>query len=125
MKQPAEIKKPGGKLGILLPGMGAVATTTIAGVMLARAASAQPIGSLTQLGTIRLGKRTEPLAAHQDFCRSRRSTDIVFGGWDIFPDNAYEAARHAEVLDARSPRRRCARSSSRSSRCRRSSTPST
>ena len=59
MKQPQSIRSPEGRLGILLPGLGAVATTFIAGVMLARRGLAQPIGSLTQLGTIRLGKRTE------------------------------------------------------------------
>lgn len=100
MKQPAEIKKPGGKLGVLLVGMGAVATTTIAGVMLARRGLAQPVGALTQLGTIRLGKRTEgrtPLI--RDLVPLAGLTDIEFGGWDIFPDNAYEAAVRAQVLE--------------------------
>src|SRR5262249_40595180 len=100
MKQPTEIMKPGGKLGVLLVGMGAVATTTIAGVMLARRGEALPIGSLTQLGTIRLGKRTDgrtPLI--RDVVPLASLTDIEFGGWDIFPDNAYEAAIRAQVLE--------------------------
>jgi myo-inositol-1-phosphate synthase len=100
MKQPAEIRKPGGKLGVLLVGMGAVATTTIAGVMLARRGVALPIGSLTQLGTIRLGKRTEgrtPLI--RDLVPLADLQDIELGGWDIFPDNAYEAAARAQVLE--------------------------
>ncbi len=99
MKKPVAIKSSEGKLGVLLPGMGAVATTFIAGSLLARKGLAEPIGSLTQLGTIRLGKRTEgrsPLI--KDFLPLSRVEDLVFGGWDIFPDNMYETARHAEVL---------------------------
>ena len=94
------IDKPTGKLGILTPGMGAVATTFIAGVLAVREGIAEPIGSLSQMGTIRLGKRTEnrnPLV--KDFVPLSDLNDIVFGGWDIFPDNAYEAAMHAEVLE--------------------------
>ncbi|MEK7704522.1 MAG: inositol-3-phosphate synthase [Myxococcota bacterium] len=99
MKKPTEIKKPTGKLGILLPGMGAVGTTLIAGVMLARKGLAKPFGSLTQMGTIRLGKRTEnrsPLI--KDFIPLAGLNDIVFGGWDLFHDDAYTAAKKAEVL---------------------------
>jgi myo-inositol-1-phosphate synthase len=88
-----------GKLGVLLPGMGAVATTFIAGVEAVRRGLSRPIGSLTQMGTIRLGKRTEnrcpPIA---DLVPLADLKDLVFGGWDIYTDNAYEAARNAGVL---------------------------
>src|SRR5215218_5528532 len=80
--------------------MGAVSTTTIAGVLAVRRSLAKPIGSLTQMGTIRLGKRTEarsPLI--KDFVPLASLDDIVFGGWDIFEDNAYEAAKTAGVLE--------------------------
>src|SRR5215510_13024299 len=89
-----------GRLGVLLVGLGAVSTTTIAGVFAIRKCLAKPIGSLTQMGTIRLGKRTEarsPLI--KDFVPLVDLNDIVFGGWDIFEDNCYEAARHAGVLE--------------------------
>src|SRR5438270_334070 len=102
MKRPSEIAPPDGKLGVLLPGMGAVATTFIAGVMLARRGLAEPVGSLTQNATIRLGKRTEnrsPLI--RDFVPLAGLDQLVFGGWDIFPDTAYEAADHAKVLETR------------------------
>ncbi|MDR3706446.1 MAG: inositol-3-phosphate synthase [Paludibacteraceae bacterium] len=95
-----EIQKPEGKLGILTPGMGAVATTLMAGVIASRKGLAQPIGSLSQMGTIRLGKRTEkrnPLI--KDFVPLASLDDIVFGGWDLFTDNAYETAMKAGVLD--------------------------
>ena len=104
-----------GKLGILTPGMGAVATTFIAGVEAIRRGIAKPIGSLTQMGTIRLGKRTDnrsPLI--KDFVPLAKLDDIVFGGWDLFPDDAYEAASKAGVLEG------APRASSRTS-CRRSS----
>ncbi len=100
MKQPVEISPPQGKLGILLPGLGAVATTFVAGCFLARKGVSKPIGSLTQLGTIRLGKRTDnrvPLL--KDFLPLATLDQLVFGGWDIFPDNAYESACHAQVLE--------------------------
>jgi myo-inositol-1-phosphate synthase len=100
VKQPTTIAKHKGKLGILLPGMGAVATTFIAGCMLARKGLAKPIGSITQMGTIRLGKRTDnnsPLI--KDFVDLAPLDDLVFGGWDIFPDDAYESAVNAEVLE--------------------------
>jgi myo-inositol-1-phosphate synthase len=75
-----------GKLGVLLPGMGAVATTFIAGVEAVRRGLAQPIGSLTQLGTIRIGKRTENRNPQiKDFVPLAGLDDLVFGGWDIFP----------------------------------------
>lgn len=92
--QPAE-----GKLGILLVGLGAVSTTFIAGVEAIKKGIAKPIGSLTQMGHIRLGKRTEkrnPLI--KEFAPLAKLEDIVFGGWDIFPDNAFEAASKAQVL---------------------------
>lgn len=100
MSTKVNIKAPSGKLGILTPGMGAVATTFIAGVLSVRKGLSEPIGSLTQMGTIRLGKRTDnrnPLI--KDFVPLASLEDIVFGGWDLFEDNAYEAAMHAEVLD--------------------------
>ncbi len=96
-KKPA---KPSGRLGILTPGMGAVATTFVAGVEAARRGYAKPFGSLTQMGTIRLGKRTEnrsPLI--KEFVPLAELDDLAFGGWDIFEDNAYEAAVKAGVLD--------------------------
>jgi len=89
-----------GKLGVLLPGMGAVATTFMAGVEAIRRGISQPVGSLTQRGTVRLGKRTDnrnPLIS--DLVPIAKLDDLVFGGWDIFPDNAYEAARRAGVLN--------------------------
>jgi len=92
--------KPEGKLGVLTPGMGAVATTFIAGVEAIRRGLAKPIGSLTQMGTIRLGKRTENrVPAIKDFVPLASIGDIVFGGWDIFEDNTFEAALKAGVLD--------------------------
>jgi myo-inositol-1-phosphate synthase len=94
------IKPAEGKLGVLLPGMGAVATTFVAGVEAIRTGLSRPIGSLTQMGTVRLGKRTDnrsPLI--KDFVPLARLQDLEFGGWDVFPDNAYEAAKKAGVLD--------------------------
>jgi len=99
MEKPAKIASPKGKLGVLLPGMGAVSTTFMAGVELVRNGLAQPVGSLTQLGTIRLGKRTDnnsPLI--NKFIPLAGLDDLLFGGWDIFRDNAYEAAANAGVL---------------------------
>jgi myo-inositol-1-phosphate synthase len=101
LKQPEALRPAQGRLGILLPGLGAVATTMIAGVFLARRGLGQPIGSLTQMGTIRLGKRTDAQAPRiTDFLGLARLDDLVFGAWDIFPDNAYESAVHADVLSA-------------------------
>ena len=89
-----------GKLGILIPGIGAVATTFIAGVELVRRGLAQPVGSLTQLATIRLGKRPEGRSPYiRDFVPLAGLNDLVFGGWDIYEDNAYEAAANAKVLE--------------------------
>jgi myo-inositol-1-phosphate synthase len=102
MKQPQKIEKSDGKLGVLLPGMGAVATTFIAGCLLARRGLAEPVGSLTQLGTIRLGKRTENRVPKiKEFVPLADLDQLVFAGWDIFPESAYEAAVHARVLEQR------------------------
>jgi len=93
------IAEPKGKLGILTPGMGAVATTFMAGVEAVRTGLAEPIGSLTQMGTIRLGKRTEHRSPMiKDFVPLAGLNDIEFGGWDIFENNAYDAAVKAGVL---------------------------
>jgi len=100
MQKPAEIAAPKGKLGVLLPGMGAVATTFMAGVELVRKKAALPIGSLTQMGTVRLGKRTDNRAPMiKEFLPLAPLESLVFGGWDIFPVNAYEAAANAGVLE--------------------------
>src|SRR5215469_6092106 len=89
-----------GKLGVMVVGLGAVATTMIAGVEAVRRGLAKPIGSLTQMGTIRLGKRTENKSPMiKDFAPLADLKDIVFTGWDIFEDNVYESAAHAKVLD--------------------------
>ncbi|UJR83428.1 inositol-3-phosphate synthase [Sandaracinus amylolyticus] len=99
MKKPDSIPDAEGKLGVLLPGMGAVATTFVAGTMLARRGLAAPIGSLTQMGTIRLGKRTDHrVPTLQEFLPLAQLGDLEFGGWDIFPENALETAEHAAVL---------------------------
>jgi myo-inositol-1-phosphate synthase len=89
-----------GRLGILLPGLGAVSTTFIAGVELARRGLGRPIGSMTQMGTVRLGKRSEkrtPLVS--EFVPLSGLDDIVFGSWDPIPDDAYVSALKAGVLD--------------------------
>src|SRR2546422_6907062 len=99
-KAVVEIQEPKGKLGVLLVGLGAVSTTFIAGVVAIKKGIAEPIGSLTQMGTIRLGKRTDnrvPLV--KDFVPLAQLEDLVFGAWDIFPDSAYEAALHAGVIE--------------------------
>jgi myo-inositol-1-phosphate synthase len=101
MAQPIEIRPAGGRLGVLTPGMGAVATTTYAGVLAVRQERALPFGSLTQMGHIRLDKRTEgrnPLI--RDLVPLANLNELVFGGWDPFPDNAFEAATKAGVLSA-------------------------
>ena len=89
-----------GKLGVLLPGMGAVGTTFIAGCLAIRKGLAKPIGSLTQMGTIRIGPRTDdnvPLI--RDYVPLATLDDLVFGGWDVFEDDAYVAASRAGVLE--------------------------
>src|SRR5215813_12148436 len=95
-KGPVQIAPARGKLGLLTPGMGAVATTFMAGVEAVRRGQAKPIGSLTQMGTIRLGKRTEGRSQLIDeFVALAKLDDICFGGCDIFPDAEYEAAKKA------------------------------
>jgi myo-inositol-1-phosphate synthase len=95
-----EIQAPQGKLGIMIPGMGAVATTFVAGVEAVRKGIAKPIGSLTQMGTIRLGKRTDALSPKiKEFVPLASLNDLVFTGWDIFEDNMYAAASNAGVLE--------------------------
>src|SRR3982750_4744573 len=89
-----------GKLGILLVGLGAVSTTLVAGVEAIKRGLAQPIGSLTQLGTIRLGKRTDNNTPKiNEFLPLAKLENPVFGGWDIFENDAFEAAANAKVLD--------------------------
>ena len=99
MKKPEEIKPAEGKLGVLLPGFGAVATTFVAGIEAAREGLAKPIGSLTQMNTIRLGRRSDdntPLI--KDFVPLAGLEDLVFGAWDPIPDNGYDSAVNAGVL---------------------------
>ena len=99
-KTAAKIAPAKGKLGVMVIGLGAVSTTMIAGVEAVRRGLAKPVGSLTQMGTIRLGKRTDnntPLI--KDFVPLADLNDVVFTGWDIFEDNVYESAAHAKVLD--------------------------
>ena len=101
MQRPVEIAPARGKLGVLLVGLGAVSTTFVAGTLLIRKGLASPIGSLTQMGTIRLGKRNEgrtPLI--KDFLPLASLDDLVFGAWDIFEENGYEAAMTAGGRDA-------------------------
>ena len=99
--KPVDIQPAKGKLGILLVGLGAVSTTVIAGVLAIRKNLAQPIGSLTQMGTLRLGKRTEGRSPKiSDVLPIASLDDVVFGGWDLFEDNCYEAAKTAGVLEA-------------------------
>src|SRR5271157_1946718 len=89
-----------GKLGIMIPGMGAVATTFVAGVEAVRKGIASPIGSMTQMGTIRLGKRTDGHSPKvKDFVPLAELNDLVFTGWDIFEDDMYAAAGKAGVLE--------------------------
>ena len=102
MSQKPQIAPPSGKLGVLTPGMGAVATTFIAGVLAARKGYAKPFGSVSQMAHIRLGKRTEdnnPLI--KDFVPLATMDDLEFGGWDPYSDDAYTSAMKAGVLDPR------------------------
>jgi len=99
VKQTPDIRPARGKLGVLTPGLGAVATTMIAGVLAVRKGLAKPIGSLTQMQTIRLGKRTDARAPLiKEFLDLASLDDLVFGAWDPIPDNAYESALKAGVL---------------------------
>ena len=96
----SEIQSPKGKLGVMIPGMGAVATTFVAGVEAVRKGIAKPIGSLTQMGTVRLGKRTDARSPKiKEFVPLAGLDDLVFTGWDIFEDDMYSAAKNAGVLD--------------------------
>ena len=95
-----EIQPSKGKLGVMMPGMGAVATTFVAGVEAVRQGIAKPIGSLTQMGTVRLGKRTDGRSPKiNEFVPLAQLNDLVFTGWDIFEDNMFEAASNAGVLE--------------------------
>jgi myo-inositol-1-phosphate synthase len=99
IESPADIKPAEGKLGVLLPGIGAVSTTFVAGVAAIRRGLALPIGSLTQLGNIRVGLRNEArFPKIKEFVPLAGLKDLVFGGWDIFEDDCYEAATKAGVL---------------------------
>src|SRR5581483_4024083 len=99
-QQNVQIAPADGKLGVLIPGMGAVTTTFIAGLEAIKRGMGKPVGSLTQMGTVRLGKRTEGRSpAIKDFVPLARLEDMEIGGWDIFDDNAYEAAVKAGVLE--------------------------
>jgi myo-inositol-1-phosphate synthase len=101
LKKKVDVQPAAGKLGVLLPGMGAVATTFIAGCLAVRRGLAKPIGSLTEMGTIRLGKRTENRVPKiRDYVALPTLDDLVFGGWDIFAENSYEAAKRAGVLES-------------------------
>jgi myo-inositol-1-phosphate synthase len=100
MPVPVEIAPARGKLGVLLVGLGAVSTTTIAGVLAIRKGFAKPIGSLTQMGTVRLGKRTEGRSPKiSEVVPIASLDDLVFGAWDIFEDDSYAAARTAGVIE--------------------------
>jgi len=100
VKTGLSIASADGKVGVLLVGLGAVSTTTIAGIMAVRKGLAKPIGSLAEMGTVRLGKRTDARSpAIRDFVPLASLDRLVFGGWDIFEDNCYEAARTAGVLE--------------------------
>ncbi len=102
MTEPIDIRPADGKLGVLLPGLGAVATTFIAGVESVRRGLAEPIGSVSQMQTIRLGKRTEGRAPLiRDFVPLAGLDQLVFGAWDPIPDDAYESARSSRVLEER------------------------
>ena len=96
-----DILPPKGKLGVLIPGIGAVTTTLLAGVFAARKGLARPLGSVTQIGKIRLGKRTElRIVPIKEFVPLADLDGLAFAGWDIFPDNAYQAANKAKVLES-------------------------
>src|SRR5262249_37390727 len=102
LKKGVDVKPASGKLGILLPGMGAVATTFMAGVMSIRRGPRKPTGSLSPPAALRLGTGPENNSpAIKDSVPLAKLDDIVFGGWDIFPENAYEAAVKAGVLETK------------------------
>src|ERR1044071_35311 len=96
----AEIVPAEGKLGVLIPGIGAVSTTFIAGVEAIKRGLGLPVGSLTRLSAVRLGKRTDARSPKiKEFVPLAGLEDLVFGGWDIYEDTAYEAAVNAKVLE--------------------------
>ena len=96
-----KIAAPTGKVGVLLIGLGAVSTTFIAGVEAIKKGLGEAIGSLTQMGTIRLGKRTEKRVPKiAELIPLAGMNDLVFGAWDIFEDDAYAAATNSGVLEA-------------------------
>ena len=100
MNSKKNIKSPKGKLGVLTPGMGAVSITFMAGVIAANKGIGKPIGSISQMGKIRLGKRTEERnPSVNEFVPLASMEEMVFGGWDIYNDNAYESAINAGVLE--------------------------
>jgi myo-inositol-1-phosphate synthase len=101
VKTPRPIAPADGRLAILLPGLGAVATTLVAGVEAVKRGLAKPIGSLTQMATVRLGKRTEKRTPRvHELVPLAPLADVRFGGWDVFPDDAYQVAKHARVLSS-------------------------
>jgi myo-inositol-1-phosphate synthase len=100
VRKDVKIEEPAGKLGVLIPGLGAVSTTFIAGIEAIKKNIAKPIGSLTQMGTIRLGKRTDKrVPPIKDFVPLANIQDLVFGGWDIYNDNCFQSASNAGVLE--------------------------
>src|SRR5246127_910946 len=101
-KVASDLQPTKGKLGVMIPGMGAVATTFVAGVEAVRKGIAKPIGSLTQMGTVRLGKRTEGRSPKvKEFVPLAALDDLVFTGWEFLEDNMYEAGSNAGVLHYR------------------------
>jgi myo-inositol-1-phosphate synthase len=95
-----EVKEPTGRLGVLIPGLGAVATTLIAGVEAIKKGLAQPIGSITQMGNIHLNRKSgNNYPKIKEFVPLANLQDLVFGGWDVYEDNVYEAASRAKVLE--------------------------
>lgn len=95
----ANVKPAEGKLGILVVGCGAVSTTFMTGVLMARKGLAKPVGSMTQYDKIRVGKgENKKYLAYGDIVPLNNLNDIIFGTWDVYPQNAYQAAMYAEVL---------------------------
>src|SRR5580698_3679407 len=95
-----EFKEAAGRLGVLMPGLGAVATTLIAGVEAVKKGISQPIGSLTQMGSIHLNRKAgNNYPKIKEFVPLANLEDIVFGGWDVYEDNVYKAASRAKVLE--------------------------